>query len=83
MATLKELFKKLEELEQLKKELSITISDTYGKIIEVEVLDDVDGVCFYMTGEHCRFIVPVEDMKKLANWLYKIGLVEERDSYDR
>ena len=82
MATLKDLFRKLEELEQLKKELSINISDTYGKIIEVEVLDDVDGVCFYMTGEHCRFIIPVEEMKKLANWLHKIGLVEERDARD-
>jgi len=77
MATVKDLLRKLAELEQLKKELSINLSDAYGNIIEVEVEDDIDGVCFYMTGEHCRFVISIEEMKKLADWLYRI-LAEER-----
>ena len=78
MAKVKELLKKLEELEQLKKEFSVYISDAYGNVIEIEAVYEDDSVRFYMTGEHCRFIIALEGMKKLANWLYKIGLVEER-----
>jgi len=83
MATVNDLLRKLKELEKLKKELSINISDEYGNIIKVEVEDDVGGVRFYITGEDCGFVISIKEMKKLADWLCRIGLAAERDGGER
>ena len=77
MATLKDLYDKLMELKKLKEELKLKISDAYNNVIYVETVYEFEKVRFYVTAEHCQLIIPIEEMRKLGEWLRNIGALEE------
>ncbi|ANF22072.1 hypothetical protein [Thermococcus piezophilus] len=83
VATLNDFLNKLNELEQLRKELKITISDRYNSLIEIEADLDVDNKpYFHILHDHFQTELSLSEMRKLAEWLMKIGILEigkERD----
>jgi len=85
VATLIDFLNKLNELERLRKELRVTIADKYNNIIEVEAeLDFNNKPYFRIWSEHFQVEVPLEEMRKFADWLRDIGILEvkprERDA---
>ena len=76
MATLKDLYDKLMELKKLEEELKLKISDAYDNVIYVETVYESE-VRFYVTAEDCQLVIPIDEMKKLGEWLCNIGALEE------
>ena len=84
VATLIDFLNKLNELERLRKELRVTIADKYNNIIEVEAeLDFENKPYFSIWSERFQVEIPLEEMRKFAEWLRDIGILEvkpkERD----
>ena len=76
VATLKDLYDKLMELKKLEEELKLKISDAYDNVIYVETVYESE-VRFYVTAEDCQLVIPIDEMKKLGEWLCNIGALEE------
>jgi len=76
VATLKDLYDKLMELKKLEEELKLKISDAYDNVVYIETVYESE-VRFYVTTEDCQLAIPIEEMRKLGEWLRNIGALEE------
>ena len=72
------LIDNLKELRRLRDEMTITISNEYNKFIRVEAeISPYNKIHFNIRGENFETKIPLEQMKRFAEWLDNIGIFEE------
>lgn len=80
MATLIDFLNKLNELERLRNELKLRLFDKYNNIIEIEAdIDAEDNPYFLIVGEHFQTSISLSEMRKFAEWLRSIGILEIKE----